>query len=120
MASEDGDGIERLSNNQIVRLSYAIAAGDMEAIAQGYMNIDHETVKNLRDDNRGAQAFNRAVIHLWMNKNPGPNQAQVSQFLNFDTKIIVFTATVSVQALYKLIKSIHSIYKVCVLSKTKV
>ena len=68
-----------LTNRQIVRLAAAISADDMASIAEGYMNITHETIKNLQYENRGkAQAFNRAVIRHWANKNSGPEQVNVS------------------------------------------
>ena len=68
----------QLTNRQIVRLAAFIPADNMAAIAEGYMNISDETVKNFRYENRGqAQAFNREIITFWINTNPGPNQAEV-------------------------------------------
>ena len=74
-----GGDSEQLTKRQIVRLAAAISSNDMEAIAEGYMNIDIETIKNLRDENqRNAQAFNREIIRYWAYQNPQP-QVQVIQ-----------------------------------------
>ena len=71
--------LEQLINRQIIRLGASISSNDMEAIAEGYMNIDVGTIKNLRDENqRDAQAFNRDIIRHWACKNP-ENQVQVSE-----------------------------------------
>ena len=61
---------EQLTNRQIVRLARAISADNMESIAEGYLDISPETVKNLRRDTSYAEAFNRDVIRQWMYKNP--------------------------------------------------
>ena len=68
----------KLTNKQLVRLASSISADNMAAIAEGYMNISDEIVKNFRYENRGqAQAFNREIIKFWANTNPGANQAEV-------------------------------------------
>ena len=78
-----GGDLGILSPCQIVRLGAVISTDDMEAIAEGYMNITDETIKNLRYENRGkAQAFNRAVIKQWANMNP-KHQVQVRVFVFF-------------------------------------
>ena len=65
---------EQLTKRQVVRLAAAISSNDME-----YMDIDIETIKNLRDENqRSAQAFNREIKRSWACQNPQP-QVQVSQ-----------------------------------------
>ena len=62
---------------QIVRLAAAISADNMASIAEGYMDIDDTTIKNLQYENRGkAEAFNREMIRHWANRNPD-NQVQV-------------------------------------------
>ena len=67
-----------VSRKQIVRLASAISADKMTAIAEEYMGIEPETVKNLQYENSGkAEAFNRDVLRLWANKNSGPTQIQV-------------------------------------------
>ena len=68
MAS-NGDN-QQLTDKQIVRLAAAISMDNMESIAEGYMDLSTETVKNIWRENRGkAEAFNRAVIRCWGNKN---------------------------------------------------
>ena len=70
---------EYLTPRQIVRLAAAISADNMAAIAEGYMEISNETVKNLQYENKAqAQAFNREVIRYWVNTNSGTDQVQVS------------------------------------------
>ena len=67
----------QLTNRQIVRLAAAISADNMAAIAEGYMNIKDETIKNIRRDASNSEEFNREIIKFWVNTNSGPNQAQV-------------------------------------------
>ena len=68
-----------LTNEYIVQLGRAISSPDMESIAVGYFKIDEETIKNLRYEHRGnAEAFNRGVLKLWANQNPGSDQVEVS------------------------------------------
>ena len=67
-----------LSNGMTVQLASAIAAKNMMAIAEGYLDITSETVKNKLYENPGdAEAFNREIIRYWANKNPGPEQVKV-------------------------------------------
>ena len=74
MTTSDPD---QLTRKQIVRLAAAISADNMAAIAEGYMDIDDVTIKNLQYENKGqAQAFNRDIIKYWKCKNPH-NQVQV-------------------------------------------
>ena len=68
-----------LTDCQIVCLATSMSADDMASIAERYMSITHETIKNLQYENRGkAQAFNGEVIRHWANKNFGPEQVNVS------------------------------------------
>ena len=77
MASRMEKG-QQLTRKQIVRLASAISAKNMAAIAEGYMDIDDVTIKNLQYENKdNAEAFNRAVIRLWKNQNPD-DQIQVN------------------------------------------
>ena len=79
MAMATSDDKACLTQRQVVRLAAAISADKMAAIAEGYMNISNETVKNLQYENKAqAQAFNREVIRHWVNKNAGMDQVQVS------------------------------------------
>ena len=74
MATEESD----LSNSNISQLAAAIAATDMKTIAEGYLYIAPETVKNIQYENGwDAQAFNRDIIRHWANKNSGPEQVKV-------------------------------------------
>ena len=66
----------RLTRKQIVRLAAAISADNMESVAEGYMEISDETIKNMRRDATSSEAFNRDAIRHWMHKNP-ENQVQV-------------------------------------------
>ena len=67
---------EKLINRQIVRLAAAISIDNMMSIAEGYMDIDNETVKNIRSNEGDSEAFNRAILRYWANKHP-ENQVQV-------------------------------------------
>ena len=60
----------RLTRKQIVRLAAAISADNMESIAEGYLDISDETIKNIRRDASNSEAFNRDVIKHWTYKNP--------------------------------------------------
>ena len=69
----------QLTPRQIVRLAAAISADNMAAIAEGYLDISYETIKNLQYEKRDqAQGFNREIIRFWAIKNAGPNQVNVS------------------------------------------
>ena len=72
----------QLTRRQIVRLASAISADNMESVAEGYLDIDHETIKNIRRDASNSEAFNRDIIRYWSNKNPD-NQVQVGWLLLF-------------------------------------
>ena len=67
-----GDREQQLTNRQIVRLAAAISANNMAAIAEGYMDISDETIKNKKYENKDdAKAFNREIIKVWVYKNSG-------------------------------------------------
>ena len=76
-----GEPAGHVTRKQIVRLAAAISADNMESIAEGYMDMDNETVKNIRRDASNSEAFNRDVIRYWTNKNSGPSQIRVRNFL---------------------------------------
>ena len=57
-----------LTPKQIVRLASAISADNMESIAEGYLDLSPETIKNIRRDASNSEAFNRDVIRHWANK----------------------------------------------------
>ena len=75
-----GEDSGQLTRRHIVRLASAISADSMEAIAEGYMDINRETVNNIRRDETNSEAFNREIIRYWANKNPGRNQVNVSTY----------------------------------------
>ena len=67
-----GGDPNHLTPRQIVRLAAAISANNMTAIAEGYMGISDETIKNKKYENKDdAQAFNREIIKVWIYKNSG-------------------------------------------------
>ena len=70
MAKEGEGDPDQLTRKQIVRLAAAISADNMESIAEGYMDISDETIKNIRRDASNSEAFNRDVIRHWMYRNP--------------------------------------------------
>ena len=79
-----GNDSGQLISRQIMRLAAAISADNMEAIAEGYIGIPNETIKNLQYDNKGkAHAFNKEAIRYWAKKNP-ENQVQVNVLLLFN------------------------------------
>ena len=67
---------QQLANRQIVRLAAAISIDNMTSIAEGYMDIDNETVKNIRRNEGDSEAFNRAILRYWASKHQ-ENQIQV-------------------------------------------
>ena len=66
----------QLTQKQIVRLGAAISADKMESIAEGYMEINEETIKDIRRNASNSEAFNRDIIRYWSNIHPD-NQVQV-------------------------------------------
>ena len=75
-------GADQLTRRQIVRLASAISADNMESIAEGYLDVSNETLKNLWRENQGkAEAFNRDIIRYWSHKNP-ENQVQVRELVS--------------------------------------
>ena len=81
MASDKSEG--QLTRKQIVRLAAVISVHKMAAMAEGYIDISDETIKNRKFENKdNAEAFNREIIKYWLNKNSGRNQIWVSRTLN--------------------------------------
>ena len=81
MATVEIGGDLTLTNTHIEDLAQIIVSKHMATIAIKYLGIHQETVENLRLDTQGDSiAFNRDVLVLWRNKNPGINQSQVSIF----------------------------------------
>ena len=67
----------QLTQQAIVRLASVISTHHMTAIAEGYMDIDEEIIRNKKLENRDdAEAFNKEIIRYWMKRNPD-SQRQV-------------------------------------------
>ena len=66
-----------LTNCQYFRLGQSISCSSMESIALGYLNINIERIKQLKESRRDdSQGFVRDVIQEWACQNPD-NQVQV-------------------------------------------
>ena len=77
MASKVNRG--RLTQLQIVRLAAKIEAKNMPAIAEDYIHISSETIKNKKYENKDdAEAFNREILRFWANRNQ-ENQVHVNR-----------------------------------------
>ena len=60
-----------LTNYQYVRLGQSISCFSMESIALGYLNIDEEKIKQLKESRRDdTQGFVRDVIKEWACRHP--------------------------------------------------
>ena len=71
---------DQITENQTVRLAAAISENDMMAIAEGYLDMEPEKVKNMKQDASNSEEFNRKVIRHFRNQNP-ENQVQVNSLL---------------------------------------
>ena len=73
----------QLSLQQISHIAAVISARDMATIAEGYLEISHETIRSLQYENKESpDKFKRQIFATWCKANPGKNQAQVcSRFL---------------------------------------
>ena len=82
-----GDPSGQLTPRQIVYVAATISADDMETIAEGYMDISHQMVSDLRFNVRHSEVeFNRRILRIWIEKTPN-YQKQV--YLRFMSKIHV-------------------------------
>ena len=73
----EGKRGQQLTRKQIVHLAAAISADNMASIAEGYLDIDDTTIKNLQYENKdNAEAFNREIIRRWAKRHPD-NQLEV-------------------------------------------
>ena len=82
-----GEKSEQLTPRQIVYVASTISADDMETIAEGYMDISHQMVSDLRWNLKHSELeFNRRILRLWIEKTPN-RQKQV--YLRFMSKIHV-------------------------------
>ena len=66
-----------LTGYQCVRLGQVISCSNMESIALGYLNINRDKIKQIKESRReDVEGFVRDVIEEWGRRNPG-NQIQV-------------------------------------------
>ena len=61
---------EQLTREQIARLAAAIFANKMTSIAEGYMDISPEIVKNMWWDASNSEAFKRDILRHWAYRHP--------------------------------------------------
>ena len=73
------DGSTNITDAIIVRLAEGIAAEKLESLAMKHMDINWETLQNLKREYReDIEAFSRDVIRKWSNKrSSGPDQIKV-------------------------------------------
>ena len=77
MASKDDEN-GNLTGYQYVRLGQVISGSNMESIAIGYININRDKIKQIRESRRqDTEGFVRDVIEEWTCRNPN-YQVQVS------------------------------------------
>ena len=67
-----------LTPRQIVRIAATISVNLLITIAEGYMDINDEIIKNMQVENKDdTDAFKREIIKVWRHKNP-EDQVKVS------------------------------------------
>ena len=81
-----------LTHEKIAHLAACISADAMEILAEGYMNIDYETISDLKDKNDNATTFNIELIENWAEQNPGFHKSKVliytaSLIINLNTVV---------------------------------
>ena len=73
-----GGGNVSLADSEIEDLAQVIITKHMATFAIKYLGLPYETVENLKTIRQSDfTAFNRDLLVLWKNKNPGINQVQV-------------------------------------------
>ena len=76
MATKRGD---ELTDKHIFHLARIIPKDQMEPLAEGYLDIDHESVIGLESKHqRDPDKFKREVLREWRNKNKGQVKVSVS------------------------------------------
>ena len=69
-----------LTDKIMADIARTIGSESMATIAVKDLGISFRTVENLKVVRQGdSPGFNRDLLILWRNKNPGVNQAQVSE-----------------------------------------
>ena len=92
MATTASEKTGQLTRRQIVRLAAVISADNMAAIADGYMDISDETIKNKKYENKdNAEAFNREILNYWSYKNSEDDQVYVSDKFENLQQIKIFS-----------------------------
>ena len=82
---------KRLTGRHVVLLGQSIISDeDLGTLAQKYLNISHEKVKNIQYESTYSEA-RRSVIRHWARKNPGPDQVTVlkTSFVNFQENVVM-------------------------------
>ena len=81
-----GQASGNLTSRHIVRLAAALPVDKMAEIAEGYMDIDGETIRNMKVKNKDDDdAFSREIIIHWTKNNP-EDQVQVD-IIYFSIKV---------------------------------
>ena len=63
---------------QIVLLATVIPVQEMIKIGEGYLDIHHAKIQNIKVDNiRNSEAISREILRVWSYKNHITNQSQV-------------------------------------------
>ena len=76
----DAETNRRLIGNQITRLASAIEARYMVMIAEGFMDISYDSIKNMQYESNYDSATSKGrIIRHFVRKIPGPHQFQVNE-----------------------------------------
>ena len=87
--NSDTAGDLKLTDHQVEDLAEVIVSKHMATIAIKYLGLPQETVENLRSMRQNDfVGFNRDVLSLWRNKNPGINHTQVRLFLHLSLNVL--------------------------------
>ena len=89
--SETTKSNKRLTGRHIVQLGkHIISDEDLGTLAQKYLNISHEKVKNIQYKSTYSEA-RRSVVRHWARKNPGPDQITVPKtlFVHFQENVVI-------------------------------
>ena len=89
--SETTESSKRLTGRHIVLLGqHIISDEDLGTLAQKYLNLSHEKVKNIQYESSYSEA-RRSVIRHWARKNPGPDQITVPKtlFVHFQENVVM-------------------------------
>ena len=67
-----------LTQKQIVLLATVIPVQEIIKIGEGYLDIHHAEIQNIKFNNIGsAEAISREILRVWSYKNNTTNQSQV-------------------------------------------